>query len=251
MSPGSPVGEYPRRKETPKITHARRRPGKDAPSDKHELCDRKCTCPRRRPRDNTHASPSYPVHSPQTLRKPLSDTPKRLSEDPPLRALGARLSGGRPRLRTPHCVEGGKGCYVTLFRRPVVRGAVGCWSMVQVGFTQNKALNWRPDSGFTCPREVSTSRMRFVSHGVITSGSLPERFEICVSRTCFHRESQRPFRTDRIRPAMRRIHVSPVDCDGTRVGARCPAVTVPQSKRVAVPAAQGQGEGPARASQAD
>jgi len=67
VSPGSPVGEYPPRKETPRSTHARRRPGEDAPSDKHELCDWKFTCPRRRPRGKTHASPSYPVRSPQTL----------------------------------------------------------------------------------------------------------------------------------------------------------------------------------------
>jgi len=72
VSPGSPVEKYPPRKETPKSTHARRRPRKDAPSDKHELCDWKFTCPRRMPRGNTHASPSYPVRSPQTLRKPPS-----------------------------------------------------------------------------------------------------------------------------------------------------------------------------------
>ena len=117
VSPGSPVGEYPPRKETPKSTHARRRPGEDTPSDKHELCDRKFTCPRRGPRGNTHASPSYPVRSPQTLRKPplrhppgtlrkpsgnpLSDTLKGTSENPPLRAHGASLSGGRSKLRTP------------------------------------------------------------------------------------------------------------------------------------------------------
>jgi len=77
VSPGSPVGEYPPRKETPKSTHARRRPGEDAPSNKHELCDRKFTCPRRGPRGNTHASPSYPVRSPQTLRKPPPQTPSR------------------------------------------------------------------------------------------------------------------------------------------------------------------------------
>jgi len=116
-SPGSPVGEYPPRKEAPKSTHALRRPGEDAPSDKHELCDRKFTCPRRRPRGNNHASPSYPVRSPQTLRKPplrhplgtlrkhsenpLSDTLKGTSENTPLRAHGASLSGGRPKLRTP------------------------------------------------------------------------------------------------------------------------------------------------------
>jgi len=101
VSAGSPVGEYPPRKETPKSTHARRRPGEDAPSDKHELCDRTFTCPRRRPQGNTHASPSYPVRSPQTLQKPPSDTLKEPSENPPLRAYGASLSGGRPKLRTP------------------------------------------------------------------------------------------------------------------------------------------------------
>jgi len=77
VSPGSPVGEYPPRKETPNSTHARRRPGEDAPSDKRELCDRKFTCPRRGPRGNTHASPSYPIRSPQTLRKTPPQTPSR------------------------------------------------------------------------------------------------------------------------------------------------------------------------------
>jgi len=68
-----------------------------------------------------------------------------------------------------------------------------------------------------------------VSHEVITSGSPPERFEICVSRTYFPSESQRPFRTDRIRPPMTRIRVSRPDWEGTgspSVGARCPAVTL-------------------------
>jgi len=51
-------------------TNARRRPEEDARSDKHELCDRKFTCPRRRPRGNTPDSPSYPVRFPQTLLKP-------------------------------------------------------------------------------------------------------------------------------------------------------------------------------------
>ena len=101
VSPGSPVGKYTPRKETPKSTHARRRPGEDAPSDKHELCDRTFTCPRRRPQGNTHASPSHPVRSPQTLQKPPSDTPSGPSENPPVRACGASLSGGRPKLRTP------------------------------------------------------------------------------------------------------------------------------------------------------
>jgi len=95
------VSEYSPRKETPKSTHARRRPGGDAPSDKHELCDRKLTFPRRRRRGDTHASPSYPVRSPQTLRIRHSDTLKGPSENPPLRAHGASLSGGRPKLRTP------------------------------------------------------------------------------------------------------------------------------------------------------
>jgi len=83
VSPGSPVGEYPPRKKTPKSTHARRRPGEGAPSDKHELCDRKFTCPRRGSRGVTHASPSYPIRSPRTLGKPASDTLKGLSENPP------------------------------------------------------------------------------------------------------------------------------------------------------------------------
>jgi len=83
VSPGSPVGEYPPRKETPKSTHARSRPGEGAPSGKHELCDRKFTCPRRRPRGDTHASPSYPVRSPRTLGKPSSGALKGPSENPP------------------------------------------------------------------------------------------------------------------------------------------------------------------------
>jgi len=85
VSPGSPVGEYPPGKETPKSTHARRRPGEDTPSDKHELCDRKFTCPRRGPRGNTHASPSYPVRSPQTLRKPHLRHPQGTLRKPSLR----------------------------------------------------------------------------------------------------------------------------------------------------------------------
>jgi len=104
---------------------------------------------------------------------------------------------------------------------------------------------------FTSPREVSRTRLWLVSHGVITSGSPPERFEICVSRTFFPRESPGPFRTDRIRPPMTRIHLSPRDWEGSgspSVGARCPAVTVPPSKGVAVPATQSQGGGPARGS---
>jgi len=83
VSPGSPVGEYSPWKETSKSTHARRRPGEGAPSENHELCDRKFTCPRRRPRGDTHASPSYPIRSPQTLGKPSSDTLKGPSENPP------------------------------------------------------------------------------------------------------------------------------------------------------------------------
>jgi len=121
VSPGSPVGEYPPRKKAPKSTHARLRPGEGAPSGKHELCDRKSTCPRPRPGGNTHASPSYSVRCPRTARKPSSDTLKgpsetllrhpqmtlgkpfldtltRLSENPPFRAHGASLSEGRPKL---------------------------------------------------------------------------------------------------------------------------------------------------------
>jgi len=82
VSPGTPVGEYPPRKKTPKSTLARRRSGEGAPSDKHELCDRKFTCPRRRPRGDTYASPSYPVRSPRTLGEPVSVTLKGPSENP-------------------------------------------------------------------------------------------------------------------------------------------------------------------------
>jgi len=101
VSPGCPVREYPPRKNTPKSTHARRRPGEGAPSDKHELCDRMFTCPRQRPQGDTHASPSYPIRSSRTLGKTLlrhpqrtlgktsSDTLKGPSENPPPRAHGA------------------------------------------------------------------------------------------------------------------------------------------------------------------
>jgi len=82
VSPDSPFGEYPPRKKTRRSTHARRRPEEGAPSDKHEFCDRKFTCPRRRSRGATHASPSYPVHSPRTLGKPSSDTLKGPSKKP-------------------------------------------------------------------------------------------------------------------------------------------------------------------------
>jgi len=82
VSPGGPVEEYPPRKETPKRTHARRRPGEDAPSEKQELRDRKFTCPRRRPRGKTHASPSYPGHSPSVPLRPSKNTPQTPSKDP-------------------------------------------------------------------------------------------------------------------------------------------------------------------------
>jgi len=70
-------------KKNPKRTHARRRPGKGAPSEKHELCDRKFTLPRRKPRGDTHALPSYPVRSTRTRRKPSSDMLTGPSENPP------------------------------------------------------------------------------------------------------------------------------------------------------------------------
>jgi len=81
-SPGSPVGEYPPRKKTPKSTHARRRPGEDAPSGKHELCDRKFTFSRQRPRGSTHASPSYPLQSPSVPLRPSENPPQTPSKDP-------------------------------------------------------------------------------------------------------------------------------------------------------------------------
>jgi len=78
VSPGSPVGEYPPRKDAPRSTHARRRQGEDTPREKHEVGDRKFTCPRQSPRGNIHASPSYPLHTPvvplQPSRKHPSDT---------------------------------------------------------------------------------------------------------------------------------------------------------------------------------
>ena len=83
MSPGGPVAEFPPWKKTPKCTHARRRPGEGAPSNNHELCDRKFTSPRRRPRGETHALSSYPVRYPWTIRRPSSDTFKEPSENPP------------------------------------------------------------------------------------------------------------------------------------------------------------------------
>jgi len=105
MSQGSPVGEFPPRKETPKSTHARRRPGEDAPRDKHEVCDRKLSFPLQSPRGNTHASPSYPLHTPsvplQTLRKHRLRHSERALTNPSLRAHGASLSGGRSKLLTP------------------------------------------------------------------------------------------------------------------------------------------------------
>jgi len=73
MSPGSPVGVYPPRKEAPKSTHARRRPGEDDPSEKHELCDRKFTCPRRGPRGGIRAA----------SRPRIPCVPLRPSENPP------------------------------------------------------------------------------------------------------------------------------------------------------------------------
>jgi len=88
VSPGSLVGEYPPREEPPKSPLARRRPGEDAPSDSHEICDRNITCPRQGPRGDTHASPSFFVRSLQTLRKPRSDTLKGPSEDPLLTDMG-------------------------------------------------------------------------------------------------------------------------------------------------------------------
>jgi len=137
VSPGSPVGKYPPRKEAPKSTHKQRRPRGDAQSDKHELCDRKFPFPRRRPPGDPHGSPSYPVRSPRTLQSPPSHTRQGPSESHPLRTHGASLRGGWPKLKIPPWLEAGEGCYVTPSRRPGVRGAVSCWSIVRVGFTQN------------------------------------------------------------------------------------------------------------------
>jgi len=63
VSPSSPVGEYPPRRETLKSTHARRRPGEDAPSGKHDLRDRKFTCAGRGRPGNNPALPLYPLHT--------------------------------------------------------------------------------------------------------------------------------------------------------------------------------------------
>jgi len=82
VSSGSPVGEYPPRKKFPKSTHARRRTEGDASSDKHELWDRNVICLPQRPRGTTHASLSYPVRSPQTLRKPSADPLKKTPRKP-------------------------------------------------------------------------------------------------------------------------------------------------------------------------
>jgi len=149
VSPRSPVGEYPPRKKTPKSTHAQRRPGGDPPSDKHESCDRKFTCARRRPRGNTHASPSYPVRSPQTLQNPLQtpskDPQKTLLRHPQTTLGKPSLQGpwGQSQQRTAEASNtalsrgGEEGCYVTPSRRPGVRSAVKCKSIVQVESTQN------------------------------------------------------------------------------------------------------------------
>jgi len=135
VSPGSSVAEYPHRNKNPKSSHARRRPGRDAPSDKHELCGRKFTSSRRRTRGKTDASPFYPVRSPDTLRRtpvrhprrtlgaPSSDKLKEPSENAPLSAQGSILSGGWPKSQIPPLVEAGEGCYVTPSQRPGVRGA--------------------------------------------------------------------------------------------------------------------------------
>ena len=92
MSSGSPFGEYPPRKETPKSTHARRRPGEGAPSVKHELCHRNSTCPRRRPRGDTHASLCYPLRTPSVPLQPSvkksSDTLRGPSETLPPGPMG-------------------------------------------------------------------------------------------------------------------------------------------------------------------
>jgi len=192
-------------------------------------------------------SPPHPVSPPPTLRKHPLRHPQRARGKSPFRAHGACLSGARSKLRTPPSVEAGEGCYVTPSRRPGVRGVAQCWSLVRVGFTQIEAFNWGPVLGFTSPREVSRSRLWLVSHRVTTSRSPPKRFEICVeichSRTYYARECPGPFRPDRIRPPRSRIHVSPLDWEGSGspcVWARCPAITLPPSEGVAVPAAQGQ-----------
>jgi len=75
VSSGSPVGEYLPRKETPKSTHARRRPVEGAPSDKHELCHRISTCPRRRPQGDTHASLCHPLRTPSVPLQPSVKDP--------------------------------------------------------------------------------------------------------------------------------------------------------------------------------
>jgi len=99
VSSGSPVGEYPPRKESPKSTPARCRPGEGAPSDRPELCDRKYTFPRRRPRGDTHASPTEtplgPLPDGPPARSPPSSPGNHPTTDPPLKADGARLSEGR------------------------------------------------------------------------------------------------------------------------------------------------------------
>ena len=84
LSGNTRPGRKPRRAHTHGVDR-----GEGAPSDKHELCDRKFTCQRRRPRGDTHASPSFPIRPPRTLGKPSSDTLKGPSENPPLRAHGA------------------------------------------------------------------------------------------------------------------------------------------------------------------
>jgi len=128
VSPGIPVGEYPPRKKTPKSTHARRRPGEGAPSDKHKLCDRKFTCPRRRSRGATHASPFYPIRTPRILGKPSSDTlkgpvdnPSQIHSKDPRKTLlrHPQRTLGRPSLRAhgAHNPEDGRSFEYSLEER--------------------------------------------------------------------------------------------------------------------------------------
>ena len=136
---------------------------------------------------------------------------------------------------------------MTPSRRPRVGRVVQCWSLLQVGFTQNLALNWGPVLGFPGPKEVSRSRSWLVSHEVVTSGSPPERLELCFKRTHYPRESPGPCRPDRIRPPRPRIHVSALDWGAAgypSVEDGCSTATVPCSKEVAVPATQGHGGRP-------
>jgi len=113
VSPGSPVAEYPPQKKNPKSTLARRRPGEGAPSDEPSCVTggllaqveglEATLAPHPLipfvplgPSENPFQTPSKDSrktllrHPQRTIGKPSSDSLKRHSENPPLRAHGAQ-----------------------------------------------------------------------------------------------------------------------------------------------------------------